>query len=171
MVSPTKSSPHWHLPKYILHVGYKFFSFKRSKELNLLVFQLIANPNWLLVNSWDFRMKSFNLASFFWQKSNFSNKSGGLTSKKYEGIINSYSLFCCTVFCWLLNSLIKLLMNGNGKSTFYEFVPNKFDLFFEVSENLFSKMEIFFDTLSFLSLKLSSIFFFLLLKMSSTYLR
>ena len=36
---------------------------KRHKELNFLVFQIIANRNWLLVNLW----KSFDLASFFSQ--------------------------------------------------------------------------------------------------------
>ena len=49
---------------------------------------------------------------------NFSKKSVGSTLKTYEGIIIISSLFCCTIFCWLLKSLITLLMNGNGKSAF-----------------------------------------------------
>ena len=61
-------SPHWHIPYHILHAVYKFLYFKRNKELNFLVFQLIANRNWLLVNLWNFLMKYFDLASFFHNK-------------------------------------------------------------------------------------------------------
>ena len=57
------------------------------KDINhfyFFLFQLIANRNCLLVNLWNFLMKSFDLASCFSQ-GNCSNKNDGSTSKKYEG--------------------------------------------------------------------------------------
>ena len=36
MVSPTWSSPHWHLPYYILHAGYKFLSNKTRTQFSCI---------------------------------------------------------------------------------------------------------------------------------------
>ena len=41
------------------------FAFQTKQKIQFLLFQLIANQNWLSVNSWNFPIKSFDLASFF----------------------------------------------------------------------------------------------------------